>query len=117
MRLHFCVYLLAWMSVASVSPALAKPDDDGFEHVALIRHADIDVSLLVRPLATPADEKFIGFQINNKTGHALKLGSSASYRIDDARKFDRATQALVSTGSLASGNDYDLLYRDVVNPN
>jgi hypothetical protein len=96
------------------APVMANPDADGFEHIALINHANIDVSLLLRPVATPADREFIGFLINNKTGKPLKLGSASSYRIEDAKRFDRATQAALSEGSLARGNDYDLLYRDVI---
>ncbi|MEO6435949.1 MAG: hypothetical protein ABIP55_09335, partial [Tepidisphaeraceae bacterium] len=109
--------LLICLSLALSSPAKAAPDSDGFDRIALVTHADIDVSLLLRPVATPADREFIGFLINNKTGRPLKLEPSVSYRIDDARRLDRATQTPLSTGSLASGNEYDLLYRDVININ
>lgn len=87
---------------------------EGFDRVLLVSHADIEVSLLVRPSATPADVEFIGFLINNKTGKAIGPGTSAHYRIDKAELIDRATGKLVSTQSLASGNDYDLFYRDVM---
>src|SRR4029079_13250283 len=117
MRNRWWQPLLICLSLAFCSPARAEPDSDGFEHIALINHADIDVSLLLRPVATPADREFIGFLINNKTGKPLKLGQSSSYRIDDAKRLDRSTQTLISTGSLASGNEYDLLYRDLININ
>jgi hypothetical protein len=107
--------LLILLSLTLGCPAKAELDSDGFEHIALINHADVDVSLLLRPVATPADREFIGFLINNKTRKPLKPGQSAWYRIADAKRLDRATQAGVSTSSLASGNDYDLLYRDVIN--
>lgn len=108
-----------WLSTLAVfaSAAHSEVDADGFERVPLIRHPDIDVTLLFRPRATPADEEFIGFLIDNKTGRFPQLGSSANYRIDNAQLRDRVTRQLVAATSLASGNEYDLLYREVMDVN
>ncbi|CAN5488084.1 hypothetical protein BH10PLA1_BH10PLA1_21330 [soil metagenome] len=97
--------------------AIAKPDADGFKHIPLISRPEFDVELLVRPIAMPADEQFIGFLIVNKTASPLQLGQSCQYQIRDAQRFELGTNKLISTGSLASGNYYDLLHRDLVNPN
>lgn len=112
MRLAFLSFILTTATVASGSSAV--PDDEGYQQIPLIHHAEVDVSLLLRPRASAADEAFIGFLIDNKTGGLTQLGSSANFRIDKARLLDRKTGQPLAETSLASGNDYDLLYRDVM---
>lgn len=98
---------------AFAAPTQAAPDADGFERIALIHHADVDISLLFRPTATPAEPEFIGFLIDNKAGRLTDRGLNGSYRIE-AEFIDRATKARVSTATIGTGNQYDLLYRDVI---
>jgi hypothetical protein len=104
------VVLLALTSMAAAQP-------QGFARVPLIRSEKLDVFLQYLPVASPADEQFIGFALVNKTGAPLAVGGATAYRLDDARTFERGTDKLLGTGALASGNSYDLLHRDVVKPN
>jgi hypothetical protein len=80
--------LLLVLIVAIAPTARGQPDADGFEHTLLIHHPDIDVFLLARQYATPADEHVLGFLIENKTGHPLQLPDTDDYRIEASGRIE-----------------------------
>lgn len=108
---------LAWsVLLLCAYAAVGKPDADGYERVPLVNHADLSISLLVRPVASAADGAFIGFLIDNKTDAPLQIPAStgANFAIEPMQRLDRVTRKPISTGYLAGGNEYDLFHRDVM---
>jgi hypothetical protein len=86
-----------------------------YQRVVLIEDARLDVTLLLQKRATPADENWVGFEFNNKTDAPLLL-ENASYRLGRVILSDLTTREGLVDTSMASGNSYDLLWRDGERP-
>ena len=84
---------------------------DEYQRIVCIDDPSLTVTLLVKPIASPADEDFIGWELNNHTDRTLKI-YNARFRLDHVAKTDRATGKPISQGYMMSGNPYDLLWRD-----
>lgn len=108
--------MLVMMCIASLDAAPQEGNSADFQRIPLIESPELQIFLLLRPEATPSDDRFSGFALVNRTDKPLSL-RDASYRIDDRETFHRETGQLISSGSLGSGNNYDLLHRDIVEPN
>jgi len=72
----------------------------------LLKGRGITVRVAVKPEASPADEEWLRLEFEN-AGPTRTRVASAQYYIN-RRTFDRATGRAVGTGSLASGNTFDM---------
>lgn len=94
-------------------PTAIEIDGEPWRRYPILSDDDLEIALLVRPVASPADARFIGFEFVNRTDAPIELRGGCNYRIDGERS-DRATGRPLSHGGIASGNEYDLLHRDVI---
>ncbi len=82
-------------------------DDAEFARIPLVADGPLTINLLYRPIANPADERFIGFELVNHSDQTITVTDAKyriSYTIDDSTKRDQL---------LVQGNHYDFLYRDM----
>lgn len=101
----------------ATTAATGRATDAGWERIACISDPRVTVTLLVKPLATAADEQFIGFELLNKTDKPLPLNHGTAYRLGNVRRSDAASGQLISTSSgIASGNAHDLMRRELLRP-
>lgn len=87
-----------------------------WQRIICIDDPKLTVTLLLKSEASPADEEFVGFELRNRTGTPLRLGNFTHYRLDDVRTADRDTGKPLSLTSMASGNSYDLVWRNGQRP-
>lgn len=87
----------------------ARADD--WQRIVCIDDPRLTVTLLLKSTASPADEEFVGWELNNLTDQPLKV-SNARYRLDGVTISQAAEGRPISHSSMASGNPYDLLWRE-----
>ena len=92
----------------SITPLLANDD---WQRVICVDDPSIGVTMLVRRIASPADETFIGFEINNRTAASLKI-VNVNFRLDNVTVFSATDNQPIYSTSIAGGNIYDLLWRE-----
>ena len=85
--------------------------EEGWQRVAAVRSDTLDVTLLLRESATPADPLFVGWELHNKTDAPL-LVDNASYRLDDVRATPLDGGGASIWSGFIRGNDYDLMRRE-----
>jgi hypothetical protein len=64
---------VAWLCCLWAQVGAWHVRHEQFERIRLIEHSDFNIDLMVRPVATLADDEFIGFLITNKVGLPLEL--------------------------------------------
>jgi hypothetical protein len=91
-------------------PVMARAADD-WQRIVVIDNPRITVTFLLKKVATPADEEFVGFEFNNRTDQPLQVPNGSRYSLDHVELSPRGGVGAVeySTG-IASANDYYLLW-------
>ncbi|MGA2232346.1 MAG: hypothetical protein ABSH22_15730 [Tepidisphaeraceae bacterium] len=90
-------------------PVMARAADD-WQRIVVIDNPRITVTLVLKKIATAADEEFVGFELDNRTAQPMQL-SQTSYQLDEVR-LSLLGGGPVLQMSLASGHEADLLWHD-----
>ncbi len=95
-----------YFTAAGASPNLLQDRSDTRHTVPIVQNEDLLVRLEVRPQASLADEEWMSFAFENTADRPLVV-KNAYYRIESERQ-NLKTRQTGGSGSLASGNTYDL---------
>ena len=88
--------------LTATSARAAEP----WQRIPLLDEPRLAVTLLIKTSANPADEDFIGFELDNRTDQPLHL-AHAHYRLDQVTVSTLGPNGKpLRTQSLASGNGY-----------
>lgn len=85
--------------------------EDPWRRIVCIDDPKLAVTLLLKPDASPADEDFVGWEFDNRTGTPIKV-TNGRYALEHVLIVDRDTGKPLAAGSMASGNHFDLLCRE-----
>ena len=102
--MRYLVVVVGMFLLGTLTPVGA--DDLDWEKVNVAKDGQLEINVRFKKKASFADTQWLAIEFDNRSDEDINI-KNARYRIESER-FDIATEKPKSSGSLASGNEYDL---------